>query len=59
MKKQSEAEKEELKQKFRRENLIPEDELKPPGIFLKSSYTDAIKSLTILVVKHYNDLLDT
>ena len=33
MKMQSEAEKKELEQKFRRENLIPEDELKPPGNF--------------------------
>ena len=31
MKKQSEAEKKEREAKFRRENLIPENELKPPG----------------------------
>ena len=31
MKKQSEVEKKEREAKFRRENLIPENELKPPG----------------------------
>ena len=31
LKKQSEIERKEREAKFRRENLIPEDELKPPG----------------------------
>ena len=35
MKKQSEAEKKEREAKFRRENLIPENELKPPGKGIK------------------------
>ena len=43
MKKQSEVEKKEREAKFRRENLIPENELKPPGketIYIKIPWLD-------------------